>query len=108
MAKELKASVADLEIVSKVWLTQVAPGLKTAATSIDELKYTRVQFGPLFQLTWDAYTKAAEYIQARLNEGVPAAEQIGNALHTASASFEQQQSDQEQDQKALEAAIDNP
>jgi hypothetical protein len=108
MAKELKVSVELLEKVSKSWLTDVAPGLKAAAASIDELKYTRVQFGPLFQFTWDAYSKAAEYIQARLNESVPAAEQIGNALHTASVSFDQQQSDQEQEQKLLEAAIDNP
>ncbi|MFG1796195.1 hypothetical protein [Nocardia sp. NPDC049149] len=94
MTKDLKVELGALEDVSKSWINEVSPALTKAATSIDELKYSQLQFGPLFIGTWNAYTKAAEYIQARLKEAAPAATEIGNALHSAVGSFAQQQDDQ--------------
>lgn len=96
MAHELSVEIAELEKVSTAWRTEVAPKLREAAQAIEELKYTVVQFGPLFLGAWKAYNKAAEYIQDRLEEGAPAAEQIANALHTAAVSFDAQQSEQAQ------------
>ncbi|MFC9436833.1 hypothetical protein [Nocardia sp. NPDC057030] len=101
MTRELKVDVDLLEQVSKVWLTEVAPELGQTAGEIDPLKYTVVQFGPLFFGMWDAYTAAAEFIQKRLNEAKPVAEQIGSALHTASTSFALQQEQQTQETDKL-------
>ncbi len=75
-------------------MSEVAPTLGLAATSIDELKYTAVQFGPLFALMWSEYSQAANFLQNRLEEAKPAAEQLGNALYSAAASFRQQEHDQ--------------
>ncbi|WP_069164134.1 type VII secretion target [Nocardia altamirensis] len=107
MAKDLKLELDALETVSKSWINQVSPALNKAATSIDELKYSQLQFGPLFIGTWNAYTKAAEYIQARLKEAAPAATEIGTALHTAVSSFTQQQDDQAGKITKLEPADDS-
>ncbi|MFE3546480.1 hypothetical protein ACFXK0_26250 [Nocardia sp. NPDC059177] len=94
MGDNLKAELDVLELVSRTWLTEVAPGLRQAAASIDPLKYTEVQFGTMFNGAWSAYSKAAAYVQDRLNEGAPAAEQLGNALHQAVVSFGAQQDEQ--------------
>ncbi|WP_433757073.1 hypothetical protein [Nocardia sp. CA-135398] len=97
-----------LEKVSKVWLDEVAPELGKTAADIDGLKYTVVQFGPLFAGMWFEYTQAADFIQNRLNEAKPVAEQIGNALHTAATSFGQQQEQQVQETAKLKEAVDTP
>ncbi|MEV0356961.1 type VII secretion target [Nocardia sp. NPDC050697] len=94
MGHELHVELAELEKVSQAWLQEVAPELQRAAKSIDALKYTQVQFGPLFIGAWSSYSKAAKYIQDRLNEAVPAAEQVGNALHAAAASFANTEAEQ--------------
>ncbi|AFU04283.1 hypothetical protein [Nocardia brasiliensis] len=107
MARELKVDVDLLEQVSKVWLNEVAPELAQTAGEIDPLKYTVVQFGPLFFGMWDSYTGAAEFIQKRLNEAKPVAEQIGNALHTAATSFALQQEQQVQETEKLKHIIEN-
>ncbi|MFI6955533.1 hypothetical protein ACIBJI_18885 [Nocardia sp. NPDC050408] len=97
-----------LEDVSKAWLNEVAPELGKTAANIDELKYTVVQFGPLFAGMWFEYAQAADFIQNRLNEAKPVAEQIGNALHTAATSFGQQQEQQAFEIEKLKEAVDNP
>ncbi|WP_406233254.1 hypothetical protein [Nocardia sp. NBC_01009] len=107
MARELKVDVDLLEKVSKVWLNDVAPELAQTAAEIDPLKYTVVQFGPLFFGMWEAYIGAAEFIQKRLNEAKPVAEQIGNALHTASTSFALQQEQQVQETEKLKQLMEN-
>ncbi|MET8651238.1 hypothetical protein [Nocardia aurea] len=107
MARELKADVDLLEQVSKVWLNDVAPKLGQTATDINELKYTIVEFGPLFAGMWFEYRQAADFIQNRLNEAKPVAEQIGNALHTAAVSFGMQQEQQATDLEKLEEGIKN-
>ncbi|RBO87377.1 hypothetical protein [Nocardia puris] len=107
MAKDLNVEIGHLENVSKAWLTEAVPDLRKSAASIDNLKYTVVQFGPLFMGVWEAYSKAAEYIQDRLNESVPAAEQVGNALHAAAVSFDNQQTAQETEIKRLEDSLKN-
>lgn len=94
MAKELAVELGNLEAASKSWINDVSPALQQAAAKIDDLRFTSVQFGPLFIGAWESYTKAAIYIQQRLTEGGPAAEQIGNALHTAVVSFDAQQAGQ--------------
>ncbi|MEV6321643.1 hypothetical protein AB0M45_10655 [Nocardia sp. NPDC051787] len=106
MARDLKVELGELENVSRAWLTEVAPKLRQSAQSIEELKYTAVQFGPLFIGAWNAYNKAAIYIQERLNEAVPATEQIGNALHAAVVSFDAQQTEQEQGMHKLAGEMD--
>ncbi|WP_157124290.1 hypothetical protein [Nocardia pseudovaccinii] len=108
MVRELKVDVDLLETVSKVWLNDVAPELGKTAANIDELKYTVVQFGILFAGMWHEYTQAADFIQNRLNEAKPVAEQIGNALHTAATSFGLQQEQQVQETEKLKEAVDNP
>lgn len=108
MARDLNVDLDLLEDVSKAWLNEVAPELGKTAANIDELKYTVVQFGPLFAGMWFEYTQAADFIQNRLNEAKPVAEQIGNALHTAATSFGLQQEQQAQDIEKLKAAVENP
>ncbi|MGW4368732.1 hypothetical protein ACWEKT_24120 [Nocardia takedensis] len=107
MTRDLKVDVDLLEKVSKVWLTDVAPKLAQTATNIDPLKYTEVQFGILFAGMWFEYSQAADFIQNRLREATPVAEQIGNALHTAATSFGMQQEQQAQDTEKLKEAVDN-
>ncbi|MBF6437881.1 hypothetical protein [Nocardia cyriacigeorgica] len=106
MADDLKVEVANLEKVSAAWLTQISPKLKEAAGAIDELKYTVVQFGPLFLLAWESYSKAAVFIQDRLNEAVPAAEKMGNALHSAAVSFDIQELQNKQNILRLAGEMD--
>ncbi|MEU4416723.1 hypothetical protein [Nocardia salmonicida] len=106
MTKNLKVELDELEKVSKVWLSEVSPGLKSAAGSIDALKYTAVQFGPLFIGAWSSYSKAAAYIQDRLREAEPVAEQIGSALHAAVVSFGEQQAEQVQATDRLAGDMD--
>ncbi|WP_433680531.1 hypothetical protein [Nocardia sp. CA-119907] len=108
MARDLNVDLDLLEKVSKVWLNDVAPELGKTAADIDALKYTVVQFGPLFAGMWFEYSQAADFIQNRLNEAKPVAEQIGNALHTARTSFGQQQEQQARDTEKLKEAVDNP
>lgn len=93
MTRELKVELPYLENQSKAWITQVAPGLRAAATSMEELKYSDLQFG-LFVMAHEAYRNVVTFIQDRLNEGDDAAEKIGKALHTAFISFDDQQSQQ--------------
>ncbi|MGY1895113.1 hypothetical protein [Nocardia gipuzkoensis] len=106
MTDGMKAELDRLENASKAWVNDVAPGLRKAAASIDELKYSSLQFGPLFILAWENYRKAAAYIQDRLNEGAPVAEQIGNALHRAVVSFDEQQMEQKQGLEKLAGEMD--
>ena len=108
MTRDLKVDVDLLEKVSKVWLNDVAPELGQTATDIDPLKCTMVQFGPLFAGMWFEYTQAANFIQNRLNEAKPVAEQIGSALHTSATSFGLQQEQQVLDTERLKEAVDNP
>ena len=105
MTKDLKVELHELEAVSKSWIKDISPGLQTAAGKVDELHYTAVQFGPLFIGAWESYSKAAVYIQQRLVEGGPAAEQVGNALHTTVLSFEAQQAGQVKATTALTGEI---
>ncbi|MFC9896628.1 hypothetical protein ACFVMC_23320 [Nocardia sp. NPDC127579] len=107
MARELKADLELMEAVSKVWLNKVAPDLKAAAALIEPLQYTSVEFGPLFYNAWWAYAQASAYIKDRLNEGVPAAEKIGNALHAAVVTFGEQQEQQEVDTKKQQQKLDD-
>lgn len=108
MTRDLKVDVELLEQVSKVWLNDVAPDLGKTAANIDELKYTEVEFGILFVGMWHEYIQAADFIQNRLNEAKPVAEQIGNALHTAAVSFGQQQEEQATDTDKFKEAIETP
>ncbi|MGI5220395.1 hypothetical protein [Nocardia sp. CA-290969] len=96
MPRDLKADLDLLEATSKCWLTEAAPKLREAAQSIDNLKYTQVQFGALFIAAWQAYTNAAEHIQQLLNQAAPTAEQMGNALHATAVSFGVQEAANEQ------------
>ncbi|MEU7764240.1 hypothetical protein AB0B25_03845 [Nocardia sp. NPDC049190] len=90
---ELKVELDLLERASKAWTTEVAAGLRNADFSIDELKYSAIQFG-LFAGAWSSYSVAAAYIQERLREGTDAADQVGNALHVVASAYEQQQDEQ--------------
>lgn len=94
MTRELSVDVELLEKVSNVYMYEVAPKLGQTAASIDSLKYTAVQFGPLFALMWNEYSQAANFLQNRLEEAKPAAEQLGSALYSAAASFRQNEHDQ--------------
>lgn len=96
MPRELKADLDLLEKASKGWLDEAAPELRKAAGGVEDLKYTAVEFGPLFIGAWNAYSKAAAYIQDRLNEGAVSAEQVGNALHATGVSFAAQEQANEQ------------
>ncbi|MGO4614795.1 hypothetical protein AB4305_00470 [Nocardia sp. 2YAB30] len=102
---DLKVELDLLERASKAWITDVAPGLRNAATSINELKYSAIQFG-LFAGAWSSYSLAAAYIQERLIEGAAAAEQVGNALHIVASTYEQQQMEQEQSTHQLAGEMD--
>ncbi|MFI5715945.1 hypothetical protein [Nocardia sp. NPDC051750] len=93
---DLKADLDLLERASQAWLTEAAPILREAAGAIEELKYTEVQFGVLFMPAHHAYLPVAQFIQDRLNEGVASFEQVGNALHSAAASFGLQEFQNEQ------------
>ncbi|WP_063048607.1 hypothetical protein [Nocardia arthritidis] len=106
MTDGMKAELDRLESASKAWINDVAPGLRKAAASIDELKYSSLQFGPLFILAWENYSRAAAYIQDRLNEAAPAAEQIGSALRRAVVSFDEQQVEQKQSLEKLAGEMD--
>lgn len=101
MPDDLKTDVDMLEKVSKCWRMEAVPGLRDAAVSIDPLKFTEVQFGPLFNSAWESYIAAAEYVQRILNQAAPAAEQMANGLHLAAVSFDAQES---QNQQALNNA----
>ncbi|WP_280439946.1 hypothetical protein [Nocardia cyriacigeorgica] len=103
----MKVEVELLDKVATSWVSDVAPKLKEAAGSIEELKYTVVQFGALFWGAWESYTKAAQYIQDRLNEAGPAAEKMGTALHHAAVSFGAQESENEQNIARIAAQM-NP
>ncbi|WP_280420767.1 hypothetical protein [Nocardia carnea] len=96
MAGDLKTDVELLEKASKAWLTEAAPILRDAAGAIEELKYTVVQFGPLFAPAHSAYIPVAQYVQDRLNEGAAMFDQVGNALHSSAASFGTQEFQNEQ------------
>ncbi|MFI2233745.1 hypothetical protein [Nocardia testacea] len=98
MARDLQTDIDLLEATSKCWLTEAGPQLREAAQSIDDLKYTQVQFGALFIGAWQSYSKAAVHIQDLLNQAGGAADQMGNALHATAVSFADQES---QNQQAL-------
>ncbi|MFF2085283.1 hypothetical protein ACFVVM_16020 [Nocardia sp. NPDC058176] len=91
MGGDLKVNLDKLTTVAKSWVHEVAPELRSAASSIDNLKYTQVEFGPLFIAAWSSYSKTAQFIQDRLNEAGPASEQIGHALNSAVTGFGEQQ-----------------
>ncbi|UGT66008.1 hypothetical protein LTT66_22150 [Nocardia gipuzkoensis] len=106
MADGMKAELDRLEGASKTWINDVAPALRNVAASIEELKYSSLQFGPLFILAWKNYSIAAAYIQDRLNEGAPAAEQIGTALYSAVVSLHEQQVEQKEGLEKLAGEMD--
>ncbi|GGL18481.1 hypothetical protein [Nocardia jinanensis] len=96
MPRELKADLNLLESASKGWLNEAAPELRKAAGAVEDLKFSAVEFGPLFVGAWNAYSQAAAFIQDRLNEGAVSAEQVGNALHATVVSFGMQEQANEQ------------
>ncbi|MGV9749953.1 hypothetical protein [Nocardia farcinica] len=90
----------------KKWINDVSPALSHAADAINELKYSAIQFGR-FVFAWQAYIKAASYIQDRLREGAPAAEEIGSALYAVAQSFDEQQAAHKTDIQRLDTDIQN-
>ncbi|WP_227998491.1 hypothetical protein [Nocardia australiensis] len=93
MTDDLKVELQLLENVARSWDGVVKTGLSGTAQSIDELKFSRLQFG-IFQIPWGKYTETAVYIQDRLNEGSQSASDIGGALYKVARTFEQQDTEQ--------------
>ncbi|MBF6540059.1 hypothetical protein IU418_22920 [Nocardia farcinica] len=90
---DLKVELDRLRSASRSWSTEVATGLRKAATSIDELKYSAIQFG-LFLGAWQSYSAAAVYVQDRLREGGTEADEVAAALLKVADTYEQQQAGQ--------------
>jgi hypothetical protein len=63
--------------------------LRAASGMADGLKISRMEAG-IFQAAWDAYTEAATYIVARLNEGSAEAASIGTVLCESADTYERE------------------
>lgn len=95
MMTELRVELDLLEKASKTWHDQVAVKLTDTATSIENVKYSAIQFG-IFLGAWQSYSAAAVYLQERLREGATAAQQISDTLHTVKTNYEGQDGDNAQ------------
>ncbi|WP_068276721.1 type VII secretion target [Aldersonia kunmingensis] len=101
---DVKVELDLLERASKTWHEQVAVKLTDTATSIENVKYPRTQFG-IFIETWNAYAAAAQYIQERLREGASAAQQISDTLHTVAANYAAQEDENARGLQGVDAQL---
>ncbi|WP_280512276.1 hypothetical protein [Nocardia farcinica] len=85
---DLEVELQLLENLARGWSDEIEPKLNSAATMIDGLKYSRIQFG-IFQMMWQEYTETAQYIQDRLREGAARADEMGGALLTVRQTYQQ-------------------
>jgi hypothetical protein len=82
------ASIEEMRTASKGW-TQASHYLVDAVNKTAPLTLSRLQAG-IFQLAWDDYMKATNYISDRLEEGVTETANISFALFLAAANYERE------------------